>query len=125
MQNAVVLGGDQDIRENVDGELALVIQEDGDADVVVSADGDAELTVHGWAETEIVQVFDGEVGVITKVATGDPYTGEYEVDPIFEEQILATKDKRMVEDVTVKAIRVSTTTNPQGGNTIYIGGVYG
>lgn len=58
-------------------------------------------------------------------AGADYYTGAYEVDPIFSPVVLATKDKVMSDDVTVKAIRVSTTTNPQGGNTVFIGGIYG
>lgn len=55
----------------------------------------------------------------------DYYKGPYEVDPIFSPIVLATQNKTMIDDVLVKEIRVSTTTNPQGGNTVYIGGVYG
>ncbi len=53
---------------------------------------------------------------------GEYYTGEYEVDPTFEEQILQTQDKMMLEDVTVHAIEVSRVSNPSGGKTVYIGG---
>lgn len=51
----------------------------------------------------------------------EPYTGEYEVSPKFNEQVLETKGKTLDDDVTVKAILVSRTTNPAGGKTIYIG----
>ena len=52
-----------------------------------------------------------------------PYTGEYDVTPKFSQTTLATKDKTMADDVTVRAIPVSRTTNPSGGKTIYIGEV--
>ena len=67
----------------------------------------------------------GVAGSIT-VATGSApaYTGEYEVTPEFETQKLYTKDRTMMDDVTVQAIVVSRTTNPSGGNTVYIGGIF-
>lgn len=49
------------------------------------------------------------------------YIGEYDVTPKFEQTILETKDKTMTDDVTVRAIPVSRTSNPSGGKTIYIG----
>lgn len=52
------------------------------------------------------------------------YTGAYEVDPTFETQTLATAMKYLAEDVTVNAIEVDTVSNLQGGNTVYIGGMF-
>ena len=54
---------------------------------------------------------------------GEPYDGPYEVTPEFSAQTLPTKGKSMRDDVTVHAIPVSRTTNPQGGKTVYIGEV--
>lgn len=54
---------------------------------------------------------------------GEPYEGEYEVDPTFEIQTLLTAHKYMADNVTVHAIEVSTVSNPSGGNTVYIGGI--
>ena len=70
------------------------------------------------------QTVTGEIsnaGVIYKPIPA--YEGEYEVDPMFTKQTLATKDLRMTDDVTVNAIEVQTVSNPSGGNTVYIGGL--
>lgn len=55
---------------------------------------------------------------------GEPYEGEYEVTPTFENQVLETARKYLEEDVTVYAIQVSKVSNPSGGNTVYIGGIF-
>ena len=52
----------------------------------------------------------------------ETYDGTYEVIPTFSRQTLNTHDKLMTDDLTVRAIEVSRTSNPQGGNTIFIGG---
>ena len=49
------------------------------------------------------------------------YTGPYTVTPAVVEQMLETTDKRMTDDVTIHAIPFFEVSNPQGGNTIYIG----
>lgn len=51
-----------------------------------------------------------------------PYTGDYIVDPDFATQTLGTKEKYMLDDVTVNPIEVARVSNPAGGRTIYIGG---
>ena len=51
-----------------------------------------------------------------------PYTGNYIVDPDFATQILGTKEKYMLDNVTVNPIEVARVSNPAGGRTIYIGG---
>lgn len=51
------------------------------------------------------------------------YPGPYTINPEFEDQVLDTSQKMMTDDVTVKAIAVSRTSNPSGGITVYIGGL--
>lgn len=48
------------------------------------------------------------------------YEGPYEVTPTVDAQTLATKDKRMTDDLTVTAIPVYCTGNTSGGSTFYI-----
>ena len=50
------------------------------------------------------------------------YTGDYIVDPDFATQTLKTKEKYMLDDVTVNPIEVARVSNSAGGRTIYIGG---
>ena len=49
------------------------------------------------------------------------YDGEYEITPIVEEQVLETRQKVMVEDLTIQAIPFYETSNTTGGTTVYIG----
>lgn len=45
----------------------------------------------------------------------DPYLGPYEVTPLaWQEQVLATKDKNMTDDVTVFEIPYDEVSNPDG-----------
>lgn len=71
------------------------------------------------------EAYEVDLDTVIKVEyiTGDMYNGPYVVDPEFEEQILATRNKTMSDDVTVHRIDVSTVENPAGGNTVYIGGI--
>ena len=59
---------------------------------------------------------------ITGRCQDDTYDGTYEVTPTFSKQTLNTYNKLMTDDLTVRPIEVSRTSNPQGGNTIFIGG---
>lgn len=59
-------------------------------------------------------------GSLTKAVGYIDYTGEYEVIPKVEQQILNTKDRHMVDDVTVKAIPYFDVGNNAGGSTVYI-----
>ena len=52
----------------------------------------------------------------------ETYDGTYEVTPTFSRQTLNTYNKLMTDDLTVRPIEVSRIPNPQGGNTIFIGG---
>lgn len=49
------------------------------------------------------------------------YDGDYQVVPKSTEQVLSTKDKKMTDDVTVKAIPYFETSNEEDGVTIFIG----
>ena len=51
----------------------------------------------------------------------DPYEGEYTVTPKVEAQTMFTKDKVMMDDVTIKEIPIYRTSNTSGGNTVFIG----
>lgn len=64
------------------------------------------------------------VGILSRVQSSYPiFAGPYQVTPAFEDQTLETNNKLMTSDVEVEAIYVSSTPNPAGGNTIYIGGI--
>jgi hypothetical protein len=49
------------------------------------------------------------------------FDGPYEVTPRFYEQKLETKEKLMIDDVTVEVIPAHEVTNPAGGLTVTIG----
>ena len=51
----------------------------------------------------------------------DEYEGPYNVVPRFREQVLETRDKLMINDVTVEIIPAHEVTNPAGGLTVTIG----
>ena len=72
-------------------------------------------------ERRIAQ-FHADFGVVNVVhdSTVPAYTGDYEVTPKDEEQILATKEKRMTDNVTVKEIPYAEMDNDAGGKTIII-----
>lgn len=67
--------------------------------------------------------FDTCFGIITEIErNSEAYTGEYNVIPkAKEEVILETKNKKMMNDVTVKKIPYFQTSN-ESGQTVYIGG---
>lgn len=66
-------------------------------------------------------VLQGSIYVPSTVG-GDPYDGNYLVEPNFEGTVLKTKGKLLQSDVVINPIAVSRVTNPSGGKTIYIGG---
>lgn len=63
----------------------------------------------------------GEITKVTEYVGGEPYDGEYTVTPKVEAQTLPTKEKVMLDDVTVKAIPFFNVSNTSGGSTVYIG----
>ena len=72
------------------------------------------------AAEETVEV---SVGSETVVMAGEVYQGPYTVDPDFVGITLPTREKNMREDVTVNPIEVQRVSNPNGGKTVYIGGI--
>lgn len=50
------------------------------------------------------------------------YSGNCTVTPKVEAQVLPTCDKVITQDITVEGIPIYEVSNPQGGNTIIIGG---
>ena len=83
---------------------------------------DPSCNIHCDGELNIDLSFDGEFGAYHRASSYDSYDGAYEVSPKFEKQTLGTKDKLMLENVTVEAITVSRVSNPAGGHTVFIGG---
>lgn len=87
---------------------------------------DVDLTVEEYdLDIDDGASYDVELDTVINVITitGDEYEGPYIVDPTFEQQMLATRNKTMRDDVTVHRIDVSSVENPAGGNTVYIGGI--
>ena len=60
-------------------------------------------------------------GKVTISSDHEYFNGDYEVIPKIESQSLETKDKIMSKDVLIKSIPYYEVSNPQGGNTVYIG----
>ena len=63
-----------------------------------------------------------QLDAVTRTSAGDVhvYDGPYEAIPKVTAQTLQTAQKFMREDVSVRAIPYFDTSNPAGGNTIYI-----
>ena len=62
----------------------------------------------------------GEVQTITEYVGNGAYEGDYEVTPRTVEQTMPTKEKVMLEDLTIKAIPFYNVSNTSGGSTVYI-----
>ena len=62
-----------------------------------------------------------EVQKVTEYIGGEEYEGEYVVTPKVTEQSLPTKEKVLIEDITIKEIPFYNVSNASGGNTVYIG----
>ena len=61
------------------------------------------------------------IGAAYSIVDGDWYDGEYDVTPMLTDQTLLTRDKLMRNNVTVREIPVTSTSNPYGGQTVVIG----
>ena len=73
--------------------------------------------------SESNQSFDADFGQIqhlTEYVGGDPYDGDYIITPQIDEQIMPTKNKIMLNDVTISAIPFFNVGNTSGGSTVYI-----
>lgn len=51
-----------------------------------------------------------------------PYEGAYEAGALFQNQVFQTRNKRMVNNFTVRAINYTEAQNDAGGVTVTIGG---
>lgn len=81
---------------------------------------DGALVLHGTLEAR------GQLtGTLTLPNLTPPvhpsFDGPYEVTPRFHEQTLETKNKLMIDDVTVEVIPAHEVSNPAGGLTVTIG----
>lgn len=63
----------------------------------------------------------GQLQRVTEYVGGEAYNGEYTVTPRVEAQTLPTKEKVMLEDVTIRAIPYAEVTNNSNGKTVTIG----
>lgn len=62
----------------------------------------------------------GEIHRVTEYIGGEEYKGAYEVTPQVEAQTMPTKNKLLIEDITVKGIEIHRVKNSSGGTTVYI-----
>ena len=65
--------------------------------------------------------FNTDFGEVFLVKTDEIYDGDYNVIPRVYQQVLQTKDKLMIDDVTVEVIPLSKIKNLQNGYTVTIG----
>ncbi len=79
--------------------------------------------VIGFETDDVLLNVDFGTLTVLDPADAETYKGAYIVDPDFTTQTLATKYKRMSDDVTVNAIEVQRVSNTAGGRTVYIGGI--
>lgn len=79
---------------------------------------DAQLAV-SFIQTECT--FNTDFGEVFFIKTDDVYEGDYNVIPRVYEQTLPTKDKLMLNDVTVEIIPLSKVINLSNGYTVTIG----
>ena len=88
------------------------------ADFKVSfSDNRPEMQVQFNSDTGANLAF-GEVHVVS--VGGEVYKGKSAVTPKVTQQVLPTKGKTLVKDVTVREIPYFDVSNPSGGKTIYI-----
>lgn len=80
--------------------------------------------VDSYIATHFIQTectFKTNFGEIFLVKTDDIYNGDYNVIPRVYQQVLETKDKVMLDDVTVENIPLSRVINLSNGYTVTIG----
>lgn len=65
--------------------------------------------------------FNTNFGEVFLVNTGEVYDGDYNVTPRVYQQVLETKDRLMIDDVTVEIIPLSKVINLSNGYTVTIG----
>lgn len=65
--------------------------------------------------------FNVDFGEVVFVRTDEIYEGDYDVIPRVYQQVLPTKDKLMIDDVTIEIIPLEKTLNISNGYTATIG----
>lgn len=85
-------------------------------DTIVVIDGELSLIHEGKADPSLIIPESGEFGVFTVIKDTDIpiYPGPYVVIPRAYEQVLATADKSMSDNVTVQEIPYTETSNLSG-----------
>lgn len=92
-----------------------------DASIVEKKELIGEITADKTVSAELT--CDGIIsGTISVPMNYEAYDGEYKVTPAIHEQTMATSQKVMKDDVTIKKIPYYDVSNQAGGSTIYIGG---
>lgn len=84
------------------------------------AESDHHVTVNISEVDRAMDVNFGQIQAVTEYVGGEPYQGEYTATPSVEGQTIPTKNKVMLDDLTVRAIPVYEVSNESGGNTVYI-----
>lgn len=85
---------------------------------------DLQLVIQSTLNLDIDLIESPEINLTISEGGGSPlpyYEGSYEVTPRKIEQLLETKNKSMLDDVTINAINYAEVANPQGGKTATIG----
>lgn len=80
--------------------------------------------VDSYISTKFIQTkctFNTNFGEIFQIRTDNKYEGDYNVIPRVYQQTLETKDKLMLDDVTVEIIPLSRVINLSNGYTVTIG----
>lgn len=120
MYRTVVLDGEESL--SIEKAVGSYVVDDAIGEVSITTDGGGEVFISGSADGNAEVVCDGEVGIVTEVIGGDypVYSGDNIVTPTMEQQTLNTKNKILLDDVTIKKIPLYETTNLSGGTTVYI-----
>ena len=71
----------------------------------------------------VIEKFDIELEIGTIISQGEfpEYEGDYKITPKVTEQVLETKNKSLLDNITVFQIPYASVSNPSGGNTVTIG----
>lgn len=97
---------DINLVQPIDGEIAPVVEFTEEIAPVIEFTADIGVGGVIHIKPEDLEIYDGDITVIPKAN---------------EQTILPTAQKLVEDDITVMEIPFYQTTNPQGGNTIYIG----
>lgn len=89
--------------------------------ITFSEIGDKTFNARFQQKRQPFDVCFGKVHHLTEYVGGDPYDGEYDITPKVEAQTMPTKEKIMLEDVTIRAIPYAEVTNQSNGKTVTIG----